>query len=332
MTTAETGMPGSSSRRVAPIEIGTPAPPRRHKRRRGVGVLPYGMLLPSVLAMVAVLAYPLFRLGQLSFRDYGLRHLIQRLPGDAVGLANYRQIFVDPKFQLAVLRSVLFALGTVAVTMAFGTLFALLLRALGKGMRLLVSVSLVFAWSVPPVTSTILWQWLFDTDFSVVNYLLTKLPGDTDWYGHGWFLTPMSAWLVIGGLIVWMGVPFVALSLYAGLSQIPDELFEAAEIDGAGAWRSFANVTFPMLKPMFMILASLSTIWDFRVFTQVWVLTKGGPSGGTNTIGVYSYINAFANNRYGRGAAMAVMLVLILLVVTAVCIRNLLKATGEDVA
>jgi N,N'-diacetylchitobiose transport system permease protein len=333
MTTAETGTTGSSSRPVETFELGTPGPVRRAKaRRRGPGILPYGLLVPSILAMLAVLGYPLYRLVLLSFRKYELRQLIRRLPGDPVGLRNYRDILGDEQFRLAVMRSVGFALACVAATMLVGTLFALMLRALGKGMRVLVSVGLVLAWSVPPVTSTILWQWLFDTEFSVINHLITLLPGDIDFYRHPWFTDVWSAWFVIGALIVWMGVPFVALALYAGLTQIPETLFEAASIDGAGAWRTFRNVTFPMLKPMFLILASLSTIWDFRVFTQVWFLTKGGPDRGTNTVGVYSYITAFSTNKYGRASAMAVLLVVMLLIVTALYIRNLMKAVGEDLA
>jgi N,N'-diacetylchitobiose transport system permease protein len=313
---------------IPPDEIDKEPSPR--SRRRKLRATPYVLLLPSILAMGAVIGYPLYKVASLSMRKYGLRQLIRRESGEFVGLDNYRSILGDAVFRSAVVRTVLFALSCVAVTMVIATLVALMLRALGKKMRLLVSIGLLFTWAVPALTATIIWRWLFDTEFGVVNWLITALPGDADFYGHGWFLDKRSALVIIGAVVVWMGVPFVALTLHAGLAQIPDELFEAASIDGASAWRTFRSVTYPLLKPIFMILASLSTIWDIRVFTQVWNMTRGGPNKGTYMIGVYAYIESFASSRFDRGAAMAVLLVVLLLIVTAVYVRSLLKAIGED--
>jgi N,N'-diacetylchitobiose transport system permease protein len=332
MATAATGTPEAAASQ-SPFVIGpepAPLPDATRRRRRG-GSLPYLLALPSVLVMAAVLGFPLVKAIDLSTRKYGLGELIRRVPGARVGLENYRTIVGDPFFRSVVLRTVIFASVCVALTMLLGTLIALLLQALGGKMRTLVSVGLLCSWAVPAITATIIWKWLFESEFGVVNWVLSAL-GIGDYYGHGWFLETRSAFTVITLVVVWMSVPFVALTLRAGLTQIPDELYEAAAIDGANAWRLFRSVTLPMLLPMFMILATLSTIWDFRVFTQVWIMTRGGPSKGTYTIGVYAYIESFASSRFGSAAAMAVVMVVILLVVTAVYIRTLFKESGEEVA
>jgi N,N'-diacetylchitobiose transport system permease protein len=332
MTTAATGTPDAAAPQ-SPFVIGQePAPlPVASRRRKRGGSLPYLLVLPSVLVMAGVLGFPLVKLLDLSTRKYGLGELIRRVPGASVGLDNYRTIVGDPFFRSVALRTILFATVCVALTMLIGTLIALLMQALSQRMRTLVSVGLLCAWAVPAITATIIWKWLFESEFGVVNWVLTAL-GVGDYYGHGWFLETSTAFAVIAAVVVWMSVPFVALTLRAGLTQIPDELYEAAAIDGANAWRMFRSVTFPMLKPVFMILATLSTIWDFRVFTQVWIMTRGGPSKGTYTIGVYAYIESFAASRFGSAAAMAVVMVAILLVVTAVYIRSLFKDTGQDIA
>ena len=130
--------------------------------------------------------------------------------------------------------------------------------------------------------------------------------------------------------VVWQAIPFVALTLYAGLTTVPDEVLEAARIDGAGAWRAFWSVTAPMLKPVFLILTSLSVIWDLKVFTQVYVLTRGGPDRSTLLINLYTYTLGFGASRFGLASAAAVIMVLLTLLVTIWYVRSMLRVGEEE--
>ena len=129
-------------------------------------------------------------------------------------------------------------------------------------------------------------------------------------------------------VVVWGALPFVAITLHAGLTQVPAELEEAARVDGAGAWQVFWKVTFPMLKPIFLLLTILSTIWDFKVFTQIWVLLNQRPSREYFLLGIRSYSESFGVTRYGKGAAIAVVMVMLLMLLTAFYVRQMLRAVG----
>ncbi|HEY1279540.1 MAG TPA: sugar ABC transporter permease, partial [Acidimicrobiales bacterium] len=267
--------------------VRTPSARDRWRRRRS-RALPYLLILPAIAILVAMLGYPLYRLVVLSLQKFGLRQQFGA-PAEWVGLDNFRTIFTDSYFWDVLWRTVIFCMVNVALTVVLGLLIALLLNSLGKGMRLLVSSALLLAWAMPALAATVVWQWLFDTQYGVVNWLLTRL-GIGDFQGHGWLAEPISFLSVATIIVVWMGVPFVAFTLYAGMTQIPGEVMEAAAIDGAGAWARFRDVTWPALKPIFIVLAALSTLWDLRVFTQVFVLQQaGGIVRDTNTLGVYAF-------------------------------------------
>jgi N,N'-diacetylchitobiose transport system permease protein len=288
--------------------------------------VPYALVAPSLLVLAAVLGFPLYRLVALSFQQYGLRELFAGR-GRFIGLANYREVLADPFFWTVVARTLLFAGACVGLTMALGTLIALLLRNLARPMRLLVTAGLVAAWAMPTLTAVSIWQWLFDFEFGVVNWLLTRL-GVDGYVQHNWFDQPLQGFAVIVIVVVWGALPFVAITLHAGLSQVPAELEEAARVDGAGAWQVFRHITVPVLKPILLILATLSTIWDFKAFTQVWVMLDQRPSREYFLLGIWSYSESFGVTRYGKGAAIAVILVLLLMAVTGYYVRQMLKAVG----
>ncbi len=131
---------------------------------------------------------------------------------------------------------------------------------------------------------------------------------------------------MITALIVWGAIPFVAITLYAGLSQVPNELVEAASIDGANGLRTFRDITFPILKPIFLILGSLSVIWDFQVFNQVWIMRNGRPEDDYYLMSIYSYVTSFGVSQYGLGSAIAVTMILIMFGVTFVYTRQMIRA------
>ena len=302
------------------------SPRRRHRplaTRFGSRAAPYALLLPATLVIGAVLAYPLYFLVRLSFEHYGLFQLV-RHKGEWIGTANYATIFHDGLFWHTVLRTLGFTAAAVSLTMALGTLIALLLRELGPKMRLLLTAGLIFVWATPVVVATEIWSWMVDYEFGVLNWLLTYLHLG-NFNHHDWFVNPWTGWAVITALVVWGAIPFVTITVYAGLTQVPQELVDAASTDGASPWRVFRDVTVPLLKPIFVILISLSIIWDFQVFTQIWILRNAQPDPVYYSMAVYAYTTSFNVSEYGLGSAIALVMVAIMLVVSFVYIREMVK-------
>jgi N,N'-diacetylchitobiose transport system permease protein len=319
--------PSAAGPAAAAATTASAVPPRRAAGPgRRARVLPYLLVVPSVAAFALLLGYPLYLNLKISFQKLDLAELVQRKTV-YVGLANYRAILSDRFFWSVTVRTVLFTVACVGLTMVLATLVALLLDRLGKTMRLLLSVSLVLAWAMPALTATVVWQWLFDTQFGLVNWVLTKLGGD--FTNHSWFATGLSTFAIIVAIIVWQGIPFVAFTLYAGLTAIPRELYEAIRVDGAGAWRSFRSLILPALRPLFMITAFLSIIWDFKVFTQIWLVRQGGPNRQTITLGIYAYQEGIASAHFGKAAAISIVMVVLLLAALVYYIRTMLR-TQED--
>ena len=289
----------------------------------GTPVLPYLLTLPAIIALAAGLGYPLYRLGVMSTQDFGLRQQFGA-PPEYIGFDNFTDIFGDGYFWEVLRRSVLFGVLAVGLTMTAGTAVAVLLGKLGGLMRSALSVALLLAWATPALTATVVWQWIFDSRFGVANWLLVKL--GFDYEGHSWLAEPLSFFTVALLVVVWMGIPFVAFTLYAAMTQIPDEVMEAASIDGAGSWQRFRDVTWPAVKPIFIVLVALSTMWDLRVFTQIYVLQEaGGISRETNLLGTWAYREAVAGSHFGKGAAIALVMVGITLLLTLFHLRQMFR-------
>ncbi|MFE0462512.1 carbohydrate ABC transporter permease, partial [Kitasatospora sp. NPDC058965] len=305
-----------------------PGPRRRPRARREPRSLPYLLLLPATAVLALVLGYPLARLGVISLQDYGLRTLFTGQVGWA-GADNYRAVWDDPQLLPVLLRTAGFCAALVAGTLAVGLGVAQLLLRLGPLLRRAVTFCLIASWAMPPVAGTLVWQWLFEPVYGVVNWGLTRTGLFGDLTQHDWTTTPLSAFTLVWLLVVWQSVPFVALTLYAGLSQIPRSYYEAAALDGAGAWTTFRVITLPFLRPVLALVTILSVIWDFNVFTQIWILTQGGPNQGTTTLGIWSFTKAFSGNAFGQGAAIAVVSVALLLVLTLYHVRRLVRS-GEE--
>ncbi len=296
------------------------------RRRPRANLLPYALISPSVAVIVGVLAFPLGMLVWLSLQHYGLRELIAQ-QGQWVGLNNYRSILGDALFHQVLIRTVLFTVACVALTVVFSTLIALLLLRLSRAIRIVLMSALVFVWATPVIVTVDVWQWMFDYEFGVINYLLTQLHLG-NFIHHNWFDNPLQGFSVIVLIVVWGAIPFVTITLFAGLLQVPSDLIDAAKVDGASSWQAFRFVTAPILKPIFLIVTCLSTIWDFGVFNQIYVLLNQRPSSDYYTIAIYSYRESFGVTQYGLGAAIAVLMVLVLVAVTFFYVRQTLEV-GE---
>ncbi|MFJ6070685.1 carbohydrate ABC transporter permease [Streptomyces sp. NPDC093065] len=295
----------------------------------GRGALwPYLLIAPAVLGMLYLLLYPLARAVLISFQDFRLRQLIL---GDAdfVGLRNYRTLLGDPEFWEVVRRTFVFmAVGVVAV-MVLSTLVALMTERLGRAARTVVLSSLVLVWAVPVVAATTVFQWLFHSEFGIVNETLTGL-GFHSYEGYPWFAHGGAAFGIVVGLIVWQSVPFAAITLYSALVTVPAELYESARMDGAGAARVFRSVTFPLIRPIFMLVLSLEVIWTFKAFVQIWVMTRGGPGEATTILPVYAVQTALAGQRYDLGSAASMLTVLLMSGVLVLYFRQLFRQEGEQ--
>ncbi|MCS0634355.1 sugar ABC transporter permease [Streptomyces sp. LP05-1] len=300
-----------------------PGAPGRTRPGGGAGA-PWLLLAPCLIVLVLVLGYPLVRLVTLSFQKFGQPQLWGFQDPESVGLANFTKILGDAEFWAVVLRTVVFAGGAVILTMVLGMLIALLLQRVSGWVKALVNVALIASWGMPIVVATAIFKWLFDSDYGVLNWLLSRLPG-VDMVGHNWFASGPQGLAVIMLLVVWGAVPFVVITLSAGLTQVPKELEEAARLDGAGAWGVFRYVTLPILKPVIVMLTTLSVIWDMGVFPQVFVMRNGHPEAEFQLLTTYSYDKAFVVNDYGGGSAIALVTVLLLLGVVAVYMRQMLK-------
>ena len=315
----------SSRSPAAAATVAAPSAPRRRPwgRRLRRAAAPYGLLLPTTAVIAAVLGYPLYYLVRLSFQHYGLFQLV-RHKGEAIGTANYSQIFHDGFFWHVVLRTVVVTAICVVLTVVLATLIALLLAEVSSSVRLLLTAGLIFVWATPVVVAVSIWSWMVDFEFGVANWTLTKLHIG-NFTHHDWFANPWTGWGVIISLIVWGAIPFVAITLYAGLTQVSHELVEAASIDGANRWRVFRDITLPLLKPIYVIVISLSIIWDFQVFNQIWIILNGNPSNDYYTMAIYAYVTSFNINEYGLGSAIAVVMVAIMVVISFFYVRQMVK-------
>ena len=296
-------------------------PDRRPALRRSL--LPYALIGASLVVIGSVLAFPFGWLVWTSLQHYGLRELIAH-QGVWVGLQNYKFVLTDPLFHQVIFRTLLFTFACVGLTVVLSTLIAQLLLKARKAVRVILMSALVFVWATPVIVSVDIWQWMFDYEFGVINYLLTQLHFG-NFIHHNWFDNPLQGWSVLVVIVVWGAIPFVTITLFAGFLQVPSDVIDAAQVDGAGPWQRFRFVVAPMLRPVFLIVTCLSTIWDFSVFNQPYVLLNERPSADYYTVAIYAYRESFGVSQYGLGAAISVVMVAVLVIVTLVYVRETVK-------
>ncbi len=322
--------PGTQSRAAAPAPVRRPQPGwrvrsgmfiRRHK------LAPYLLLLPSLAGIGLVLVWPTIQTALLAFQNFGLGQLSGTLPAQWVGFSNFSTTLADPEFWLSLRITVLFAAVVVVLTLLLGTLVGLLLNNLGSKMATFVSSATLLAWATPVASASVVFYWLFSPDGGLVDWGLSKLPGwlggGSHWAAYNWTSSgALPAYTVLTLLVVWMGFPFIATTVLAGLKTIPAELIEAARVDGASPWRSFWTVTYPLMRPIFLVLLLLSIIWDFGIFTQTYFITGGLGNRDEYNLSLYLYDKAFTMPpSYGLGAALALILTVVLLIITVGYVR-----------
>jgi N,N'-diacetylchitobiose transport system permease protein len=291
-------------------------------------VLPYVLLAPALIFVLALLGWPTLQLLFISLRKLDLRELVT---GQLVwvGFDNYATTLADPEFWAITVRTLVFTASVVAGTIVVGLLIALLMRHVNAGIRIVIQVTLVLAWATPIIAATTVFQWMFDQQYGILNKTLDRL-GFHSFIGFSWFSSGASTLTVIGIIIVWQAVPFIAFSLYAGLLGVPREQYEAAGIDGASALQAFRAVSWPALRPIMTMVTFLSVLWDFQVFAQVWAVKQGGPDGESTTLPVLLYLKGIASSHFGPAAAIAMLMLIVLIVLTARYVQLLVRSKGAE--
>ena len=316
-----TQLPGHRSERVrgGPVDAAAPPRARGRKRRRPTSTqwAAWGFLAPVTVYLALFYAYPLYRNLDLSLRDYTVRSFVQ---GDApfTGLANYRKVFDDPTFAPALLHTAVFTAVCLVFQYAIGLALAVFFN---QNFRLSATLRALFLvpWLLPLIVSASTWSWMLNSDSGIVNAVLHAV-GITP---VNWLTSP--SWSLTSVIIanIWIGVPFNLVVLYSGLQSIPAGLYEAAALDGAGAWRRFWSITFPLLRPVSAITLLLGLVYTLKVFDIIWIMTKGGPADSSTTFATWSYQLGFGNllPAFGPGAAVGNLLVVAALVFGLVYVR-----------
>lgn len=303
------------------------APPREAaptRRRRRRSFTPYALIAGSVAILVLAMAYPLGWQVVTSLKQFGLAQQFGQ-PAEFVGLHNYVTLLTDGYLWTVVVRSVVFCLVNAFATLAIGILVALLMNAVNRVARIVLQVSMLLAWAMPVVASMTVWRWIFDWRRGVVNWLLDAA-GFEGFRGHNWLEQPLSFFLVATIIVVWMSVPFVAFSVYAGLTQVSEEVLEAAQIDGANARQRFFGIIAPMIRPVLAIVLLLQIIWDLRVFAQIRMLQDAGSTASeTNLLGTYIYQLGTGSSDYGMASAVSIFVLVLTVALSAFYIRSLLR-------
>jgi multiple sugar transport system permease protein len=284
-------------------------------------VLAYVLLLPLILILFLLLAYPIGSAIWITLQDKTIG-----MVGRFIGLENYRQLlFNDPFFSQVVRNGFIFTIGSVLLKLLVGLIMALVLnqplvfRGLWRGL-------LLMPWVAPTVVTALSWRWILDLT-GVLNLVLRDLglmTSSIPWLAQ--YGTAMFSLILVN---TWRGFPFFGITLLAGMQAIPQELYEAAEIDGATVWQRFRYVTLPSLRTVILVVTILSIIWTFNDFSIVWLLTGGGPGHATDVFATYTYKLGFVTSRLGYGQTVSVILAPVLIAIIMILSPLMLRGEAE---
>lgn len=283
------------------------------RRIRALAAAPTAFLAPAAILLAAVTLYPIIYVFWLTLQRYSLI----AGPSSFTGIDNFVRLFNDARFWNALGNTIYFTVISVAAELALGLAIALLLARPFTGQAAMRTIVLL-PWAIPTVVAARMWGWMYNGDFGVINYLLGT---DINWLGS-------PTWAIHAAIVmdVWKSTPFVALLLLAGRLTIAPELYQAAQLDGAGSWALFRYVTFPLLRPLIFVVLIFRTIDAFRVFDAIYVLTGGGPANTTETLSIYAYKVMFQELQFGYGSTLAVVVFVCVAVITAGYVRMLRRS------
>lgn len=296
--------------------------PQSAWRNWGLG---YALTLPAIIVIFLVVLYPMGRGIQMSFQDLTLFNLTKD-HHEVVGLKNYLAVFVNPDFWKVVKNTAVWTIVNTVLQVVLGLATALLLNQKLRGQGFFRSISLI-PWIVPSVVAVLTWRWMYDSGNGIFGYWLIKLGLANDyinWLGN--------IGTVLGSIIaesVWKGTPFVLINFLAGLQAIPNELYEAASMDGANNWQLLWRVIIPVLKRTIAVGTILTVVFTLNNFNAVWLMTQGGPLHASEILLTYAYKTAFQDFNLGQASAISVVMFLFLSVMSTIYI--MLVERGEEV-
>ncbi len=294
-------------------------PPSTGRRRRsgihGRGIEPYLFITPTVLLMAALLVIPIVTVIGYSLAD----NVITNRDPQFVGIENYLTVLSDSRFHTAVRNTIFFTIVSVVAHMLIGLGFAMLLNTqlLGRVSIAIYRTIFVLPWLFTAAIIAVLWRLLLNPN-GVVNWLLSFFgAGQIEWLGD-----PALALGAVTFINIWAGYPFFMISLLAGLQGIPRDLYEAATVDGAGAWQRFWNVTLPQLRPLIISIALLDLIWTSQQFALIWMTTGGGPIDATEMLSTFTYKLAFSRYEFSLASTSAVVVLVLSMVLAFFYVRH----------
>lgn len=270
----------------------------------------YLLAAPAGILLFGVALFPILFAAWLSLH----RIILVLRERHFVGLANYHFLMHDPRFWTALGNTAYFAVFSVTAELVLGVAFAHLLTSAAPGQRILRATILI-PWAIPAAVSGKIWAWLYNPEYGLIT---RALPGSINWLGTPGYAMPAA--IVVD---VWKTVPFVTLLVFAALLRIPEDLYRAAQLDGASSWRIFRSITLPLLKPTLAVVLVLRTLDAFRVFDSIYVLTAGGPANTTETLAIYTYKTLMDAGDFGHGSALAIATFLVVMVISLVYLRLL---------
>ena len=280
-------------------------------------MLPYLLVAPAVLLMVLIALYPTYYAVQLSLYDANLARFNRM---QFVGLDNYGRLAGDEVFRTSVLQTVRWVAVVITGQLLVALPVALFLN-LNFSLRGAIRTAILIPWVIPAAVTSLIWVFMFDANLGVANDILVRL-GVIETYWT-WLSDFRTAFFLVVMAAIWSGFPFMAIVLLAGLQTIPDELYEAAHIDGASVWRRFWHVTLPLLLPTILLILLLRTIWLSHHVDLVYIMTVGGPGYSNYTTAVYSFLLTTSRFEIGYASAVAVVLAIALLSISSIYIRHM---------
>jgi len=281
-------------------------------------------ILPAFLYMMFFVGYPIISNIILSFQNVSVRNLVNGQK-KFIGFANYSEIFQDTVFRKAMGNTLLFTIACLLFQFLIGFLLALLFNknfTFAKTIRGLTMIP----WMMPMTVTALMFKFMFSTDVGIINYILKSSHLISE--NIEWLTTPQTAMIAVIAANVWIGIPFNTILISTGLTTIPQELYESAAVDGANAWQRLVKITLPLLRPTIESVLVLGFIYTFKVYDLVYVMTEGGPVNSTHLLSTYSYKLSFDMFQYSKGASVANVLFLILLLVGMLYLKITMR--GEE--
>jgi multiple sugar transport system permease protein len=278
---------------------------------------PYFFILPAGLFLLAIMGYPIIYSIFMSFQKFTLETLVSKQT-EFIGFLNYQGVLKNPEFLVALKHSLFFTFASIFFQFTIGLGLAILFSKsfpLSNTMRGL----LLSGWQIPSVVTGTIFLWLFNLDYGLVNFMLTSLNLIKE--PIGWLTQADTALPTIIIVNIWLGIPFNTILLSAGITSLPEDVFEAATVDGANGWQKLVYITIPLLRSTILAVLMLGFIYTLRVFDVIWIMTKGGPADATEVLPTFAYRLSFISFNFGQSAAVSVIILAILLVAAIIYLK-----------